>query len=239
MEGIYKKVLALQERVAQFRKDKQNPHFKYAYASATGVNDAIKPVLTELGIVAQLEVDQAGIVNNVVIAKATLRLIDTADGSSLSFSSLGSGTDSGDKHAMKAATAAQKYATIAAVFGATNDDPEADEKTDAPKALVARKDTSVYGKDGAEARQAQQRNLQDQAFAPAGPVAVVIGMVEEATRTGKGPFKIPTDQGIFQTFDTKVKEKVTPGAIVIYEKNKFGNQIIEVKAKDGGDPDAA
>jgi len=208
---IQEKVLKLQKEVAQFRKDKQNPHFKYGYASATGVNDVIKDKLVELEILAQLQVEHTGTMGNVLIATATLSLIDPSDGTFMEFQSIGSGTDSGDKHAMKAATAAQKYASIAAVFGASNDDPEADAAVDkpAPK-LVAAKDKEPESAQGVDTQ------------------AVTINEAEAATRTGRQPFKVNTDQGIFQSFDSKLTDKVKAGATVVFRKTKYGNDIVEV-----------
>lgn len=220
-------MLQLQKEVAQFRKDKQNPFHKYGYASATGVNDAIKDKLTELEIVAQLQIEHTGtIAEKVLIATATLTLIDPDDGSFMEFQSIGSGTDAGDKHAMKAATAAQKYATIAAVFGATNDDPEADAKVD---------DKSVYGAGGKEARQEMLGQLQEKVVAEkeklANPDAIGVMITEvkgEPKRVGRGPYKLETAEGTFQSFDKATVDKISVGRSVVYKVTKYGNDIIEV-----------
>lgn len=230
--GIQKKVLELQKRVTQFGKDKTNTFHKYAYASAEGVNDKIKPVLLELGIVSQLDVSVTGVtVEGMVIAKATLILTDTEDGSSMTFGSIGSGIDNGDKGAMKAATAASKYATIAAVFGSTGDDPEADSSTDSRRATTTAKDSNVVTFKGKGNAAPEVDNT---------PVAVVITTVDgPATRSGRQPFKIKTAEGEFQSWDKKLTDLVVTGAIVIYKVGRFGNDIIEVKGKDGADPDGA
>lgn len=127
---ITKKLLDLQGRVGTMTKDKTNPHFKYQYVSAQAVNEIVKPILQELGLVVIANTERSESQGGLVIATTTLTLIDVESGEQLTFSSVGGGTDSGDKAPMKAATAAQKYATIALVFGATQDDPEADAKTD-------------------------------------------------------------------------------------------------------------
>lgn len=216
MPGIYKKVQQLQNEIGQFTKDKKNAHFKYSYASAEGVNDHIKPLLNKLGLVAQLQVRVAPMqpVSGVVVAEADLVLIDAEDGTEMTFSSIGSGTDNGDKHAMKAATAASKYATIAAVFGSSTDDPEGDKDTDAPKAAPTARTTSAVS----------------------GPVAAVgehgaveVTKLNGVSRVGRGPFKVETAEGTFNTFDEPTAKKVVPGAIVIYKTSKFGNDIVEVK----------
>lgn len=231
-DGIFKKVLALQEAVQQFKKDASNSHFKYSYSSAEGVNERIKAELVKQGIVAQLQVEATMVVGNVLVATAHLRLIDPIDGSSLTFKSIGSGTDNGDKHAMKAATAAQKYATIAAVFGSTSDDPEADSSTDKPKpSSVARKDNSVYGggPKAPAARQAQQSQLQDKALTDETFAVVITDIKGYPDRVGRQPFKIDTEQGTFQNFDRKVIDSIDSGSIVVYKVTKYGNDIIEVK----------
>lgn len=218
--GILAKVFELQKRAGAFKKDKQNPHFKYGYASAEGVSEAIKPLFAELGIVVQLNIVPAANMGNVLVAQAALTLIDPVDGSSLEFSSIGSGADSGDKAAMKAATAAQKYATIAAAFGASGDDPEADAKTDAPKASPV-PGTSERGKTISV----------DNAPAPAETFAVTVAKVGEVTRQGKQPFKIETDQGVLQNFDKKLVSLVESGDTVVVKKTRFGLDIVEVVGK--------
>ncbi len=134
LKGIRAKVLSLQATVKSIAKDKTNPHFHYTYASATNVNEKVGQELTRLGLIAQVETavedtlhtkNKDGVENAVVIAKTIITLVDAESGESMTFSSIGSGTDSSDKHAMKAATASLKYATLALVFGATTDDPEA------------------------------------------------------------------------------------------------------------------
>lgn len=218
MAGVYKKVQQLQREIGQFAKDKKNPHFKYAYASAEGVNDTIKPLLDKIGLVAQLQVRVAPEqpVPGVVVAEADLILIDAEDGSQLLFSSIGSGTDTGDKHAMKAATAASKYATIAAVFGSSTDDPEADKATDAPRAEQPKKPAAEPSEPiGSE-------------------VAVVVKEVSSGpSRAGRGPYKVVTTEGTFQSFDEPIAKKIQPGSIVIYKVSKFGKDILEVKNQDG------
>ncbi len=128
--GIFQKVFELQAKVGTFRKDKQNSFHKYNYASATSVSEETGRALTELGLIANVRTAIHSVVADTVYAETTLTLIDAETGEQMVFSSIGSGQDKGDKSAMKAATASVKYATIAAVFGATDDDPEADTKTD-------------------------------------------------------------------------------------------------------------
>jgi hypothetical protein len=60
----------------------------------------------------------------------TWTLTDGESGETISFQSIGTGADSGDKAAYKAATGALKYALLTGFLIPTGDDPEADVKTD-------------------------------------------------------------------------------------------------------------
>jgi hypothetical protein len=223
--GILKKVLELQKRTGTLKKDKINSHFKYGFASAQGVNEYIKPLLAELGIVAQLQTVLENVTGNLVISSSTLTLIDPDDGSEMHFQGIGSGTDSGDKMAMKSACASSKYATIAALFAASGDDPELDPATDKPAPSTKPGSASV----GVVKQPA--RTLQGEPV-PGETIAAVVNSFEEITRNGKQPFKINTDQGIFQSFDRKVLERIKAGSIVIYRVGRWGNDVVEVKNKD-------
>jgi hypothetical protein len=60
----------------------------------------------------------------------TWTLTDGETGETLSFQSIGTGADSGDKAAYKAATGALKYALLTGFLIPTGDDPESDIATD-------------------------------------------------------------------------------------------------------------
>lgn len=65
-----------------------------------------------------------------VTVKVTITLVDAESGESVVLVGLGSGQDVGDKAVMKAQTAAMKYAYLMSLAISTNDDPEADSRTD-------------------------------------------------------------------------------------------------------------
>jgi hypothetical protein len=218
--GIHKKVLELQKRVGVLKKDATNAHFKYNYASALSVNETVKALLSELGIVAQLSTVIENVTGDLVVASSALTLIDPEDGSEMSFQGIGSGKESTGKAAMLACTASSKYATIAAVFGATGDDPEAAD--DKPQPSTKPGSASVGIIKPPPAQQPAQGET----------IAAVVNSFEEITRNGKQPFKINTDQGIFQSFDRKVLERIKAGSIVIYRVGRWGNDVVEVKNKD-------
>lgn len=213
--GIVRKVLMLQSLVATFVKDAKNSHFKYQFASATSINESVKPILAKLGLVALVrttveDVTPAGL----VVSKTDLTLLD-ADGdwsggeidgvNSITFTSIGSGIDSGDKAAMKAATASQKYATIAAVYGATADDPEADARTDmrgTPVSAAPPRVRSNRPAPGAVAEEAGSVPVGDNGNRV---VTISVDKVYDGrpTRSGKmGPGTIVSQSGHkFDTFD--------------------------------------
>src|SRR5690606_33461353 len=65
-----------------------------------------------------------------ITARVTLTFVDGDSGESLQSQGIGGGSDSGDKAAMKAFTAAEKYAYVGAFCLAFGEDPEADEEVD-------------------------------------------------------------------------------------------------------------
>jgi hypothetical protein len=82
----------------------------------------------------QIDVISEGLTPSGKQALLTLRftwtLTDGDSGETISFQSVGTGADSGDKAAYKAATGALKYALLTGFLIPTGDDPEADLATD-------------------------------------------------------------------------------------------------------------
>ena len=75
-------------------------------------------------------INNKGNTEHLVTVKAVITLVDTESGESVVVTGIGSGQDGGDKAVMKAQTAAIKYAYMLSLAISTNDDPEADSKTD-------------------------------------------------------------------------------------------------------------
>jgi hypothetical protein len=71
----------------------------------------------------------------------TWTLTDGDTGETISFQSIGTGADSGDKAAYKAATGALKYALLLGFLVPTGDDPESDAATD----KVAAAGVKIFG----------------------------------------------------------------------------------------------
>lgn len=177
--GLLAKIADLQNSVGTLRKDKENPGKKYKYLSSERVLESIREHMKRLNLITLTSArlgpvstytSRNGIAFERVIVEMTTTVIDADTGATLKIDSVGEGADDGDKAAMKGATAATKYGLIALARIASGDEPEADGKVDqdvddVPLPVARKKDPSVYGADGKEARQQMQANLQEKALA--------------------------------------------------------------------------
>jgi hypothetical protein len=100
---------------------------------ASAVADKVREQLSKLSVSmtpTQIDVISEGLTPSGKQALLTLRftwtLTDGETGETLSFQSIGTGADSGDKAAYKAATGALKYALLTGFLIPTGDDPEVD-----------------------------------------------------------------------------------------------------------------
>lgn len=136
--NIYRKVFALMKRVGSVVKDKSNTSQNYKYVSAEAISSKIQEGMLELGLISTQETELVDSSNvkirdreyTSVVIKVTLHIYDIDTGAYVTTSGMGSGMDSGDKAAMKAGTAAHKYALIHWLNIPIGDDPEADEEID-------------------------------------------------------------------------------------------------------------
>lgn len=120
-------------------KDGRNKAQGYDFVSASGLKMAVGPELAKRSIAVsstvevlefgEIETKSGGKMQRLV-ARVTLTFVDGDSGEQLSAQGLGGGSDSGDKAAMKAFTAAEKYAYVSAFGLALGEDPERDESTD-------------------------------------------------------------------------------------------------------------
>src|SRR5574344_1084641 len=124
---------------SQIPKNGVNDFHHYKYATSADVLEKVNSALVKhkLASVVTPEVLQASEVLNSkgnaeqrVTVKVTITLVDAESGESVLLVGLGSGQDVGDKAVMKAQTAAIKYAYLMSLAISTNDDPEADSRTD-------------------------------------------------------------------------------------------------------------
>ena len=139
MQKIASKLIQVMAECSQIPKNGVNDFHHYRYATSADVLEKVNSALVKhkLASVVTPEVVQASEVLNSkgnaeqrVTVKVTITLVDAESGESVLLVGLGSGQDVGDKAVMKAQTAAIKYAYLMSLAISTNDDPEADSRTD-------------------------------------------------------------------------------------------------------------
>ena len=139
MQKIASKLIQVMAECSQIPKNGVNDFHHYKYATSADVLEKVNSALVKhkLASVVTPEVLQTSEVLNSkgnaeqrVTVKVTITLLDAESGESVLLVGLGSGQDVGDKAVMKAQTAAIKYAYLMSLAISTNDDPEADSRTD-------------------------------------------------------------------------------------------------------------
>jgi hypothetical protein len=131
------KIAQVMEAVGYVAKTGTNSAQGYKFVQASAVADKVREQLVKFNVSmtpTQIDVISEGLTPSGKQALLTLRftwtLTDGDSGETLAFQSVGTGADSGDKAAYKAATGALKYALLTAFLIPTGDDPEADLSTD-------------------------------------------------------------------------------------------------------------
>jgi hypothetical protein len=139
MKSIAGKIVRIMEECSVVRKNGTNDFHHYKYATSADVLEKVNDSLVKhkvASIVLPEIVSSSDIINNkgntehLVTVKVGITLVDSDSGESIALAGIGSGQDGGDKAVMKAQTAAIKYAYMLSLAISTNDDPEADNKTD-------------------------------------------------------------------------------------------------------------
>ena len=139
MKAIAGKLVQVMAECSQVRKNGSNEFHHYKYATSADVLEKVNAALVKFKIASIVtpEVLQSSEVQNSkgnveqrVTVRITVTLLDADSGESVQLVGLGSGQDGGDKAVMKAQTAAIKYAFLMGLAISTNDDPEADSRTD-------------------------------------------------------------------------------------------------------------
>ena len=139
MQKIASKLIQVMAECSQIPKNGVNDFHHYKYATSADVLEKVNSALVKhkLASVVMPEVVQVsellnskGNAEQRVTVKVTITLVDAESGESVLLVGLGSGQDVGDKAVMKAQTAAIKYAYLMSLAISTNDDPEADSRTD-------------------------------------------------------------------------------------------------------------
>ncbi len=139
MKEISAKLVRVMEECSLVKKNGVNDFHHYKYATSADVLEKVNAALVrhKLASIVLPEIiancdapNNKGNIEHLVKVRVTITLVDVESGESIILSGLGSGQDSGDKAVMKAQTAAIKYAYLMSLAISTNDDPEADVKTD-------------------------------------------------------------------------------------------------------------
>ena len=142
------KIAKVMEAVGYVAKTGTNSAQGYKFVQASAVADKVREQLVKFNISmtpTAIDVISEGLTPSGKQALLTLRftwtLTDGESGETISFQSIGTGADSGDKAAYKAATGALKYALLTGFLIPTGDDPEADLATD----RVAETGKKIFG----------------------------------------------------------------------------------------------
>ena len=139
MKNIAGKLIKVMEECSVVHKNGINDFHHYKYATSADVLEKVNASLVKhkLASVVLPEIMDSGDVINAkgtteqrVTVKVSITLIDSESGESITLVGIGSGQDNSDKAVMKAQSAAIKYAYLLSLAISTNDDPEADIKTD-------------------------------------------------------------------------------------------------------------
>ena len=139
MQKIAKKFVEVMKDCSHVAKNGTNDFHRYKYATAADVLEKVNASLTKHGIASvvtpnllnmQQVTTAKGNVEQIITVEVSVTLIDSESGETLTLKGLGSGQDPSDKAVAKAQTMALKYCYINSLAIATNDDPEAESKTD-------------------------------------------------------------------------------------------------------------
>ena len=138
--SLPEKFLRVMKDCAYVRRQGENAHYGYRYATAADVLEKVNAALVSQGIIslarpvitaAENVTAADGGAERRITVEMNITLTDTATGESLDITGYGCGQDRGDKAVMKAQTAALKYAYMLSLGISTGDDPEADAGLDA------------------------------------------------------------------------------------------------------------
>ena len=139
MQKIAKKFVEVMRDCSHVAKNGTNDYHKYKYFTAADVLKKVNSSLTKHGLASVVtpsllsmqEITTAkGNVEQLATVEVSVTLIDSESGESFTIKGLGSGQAPSDKAIAKAQTMGIKYAYMASLAIATNDDPEADQRTD-------------------------------------------------------------------------------------------------------------
>lgn len=146
--SIHKKLSEVLTAVGYIEKSGTNASQGYKYVMAAQVADKIRDEFAKRNLSMlpkEMEVVESGLTPSgkqaLVTLRVTWQITDADSGESITFQSVGSGSDSTDKATYKAMTGALKYALLLGFLIPTGDDPEhegsSDRVVDAAKKIFA------------------------------------------------------------------------------------------------------
>lgn len=138
LKAIVPKLCAVMRAAGYVKKDGENEHFDYTFASAGAVFAKVRAAFIDnnLAIVGTTQelvkyVRQGRGWKSVV--RTTVTICDGDSGACAWFQGLGAGCDNQDKDVMKGVTASVKYVIAAMLFQSWGDDPEVDDEAAPPR----------------------------------------------------------------------------------------------------------
>lgn len=125
------KLVEIIKELPMIEKKGRNDFHHYNYAMEVDFLEAVRPRLTDRGILMSMSVESVDVMNKgekggmITTIKTLHAFIDAETGETLTFHGAGQGEDKGDKGIYKAQTGALKYALAKFFLISTGDDPEA------------------------------------------------------------------------------------------------------------------
>lgn len=128
--NLVQKLAEISESIGRVPKNGYNNFHKYTYVLEADLVDHVRPLLAKNHIFIVPRVAEHLWDGELSQITFEYDIIDGDSGEKLTTSSVGYGSDKGDKGAYKASTGAYKYMLMRLFQVATGDDPEGDERTD-------------------------------------------------------------------------------------------------------------
>jgi hypothetical protein len=137
MKNLVTKLTTVMQEVKYIQKRGKNNFHGYNYATEADVNEKIREVLAEKGIMmipnmknhsVREITTKKGNTEYIVTVDMEFTFVDGESGEQLVFNMTGSGQDPGDKGIFKAISGCQKYALMKFFMIPTGDDPERDDQ---------------------------------------------------------------------------------------------------------------
>jgi hypothetical protein len=157
---VAKALASILGQVGTIIADKEVKHLRLKYASTDAVFDALRPLLAEEGVIMLPSVtkhDQDA--KGVATVDMSVTFMSGVDGSTVSVSWSGCGSDKGDKGMLKAITSALRTCLLKTFLISTGDDPEATNSCGQP---TDRRQRQQQSKPRQQARKPEAKQLTDE-----------------------------------------------------------------------------